>query len=48
MRRERDGWLILAVGLWQAWKSPGAATGTIFKEQIDVRTVRIVGSAAVA
>ena len=48
MRRERGGWLIHAVGLWQVRKSPGAASGTIFQEQIDVRTVRIVGSAAVA
>ena len=48
MRRELGGWLILAVGLWQVRKSPGAASGTIFQEQIDVRSVRIVGSAAVA
>ena len=48
MRRERGRRLILAVGLWQVWKSPGAAFGTIFQEQIDVRSVRIVGSAAVA
>ncbi len=48
MRRELGGWLILSVGLWKAWKSPSATSGTIFQEQIDVRSVGIVGSAAVA
>ena len=48
MRRQWGGWLILAIGLWQVRQSPGAASGTIFQEQIDVRSVRIVGSAAVA
>ena len=48
MGRQWGGWLILAVGLWQIRKSPGAASGAIFQEQINMRSVRIVGSAAVA
>ena len=48
MRRQWGRWLCLTIGLWQVRKSPGAASGTILQEQIDVRSVGIVGSAAVA
>ena len=48
MRWQWGGWLIFSIGSWQVRKSPGAASGTIFQEQIDVRSGRILGSAAVA
>jgi len=48
MRRQWGRWLSLTIGLWQLWESPGAASGAIFQEQIDMRSVRIVRSSAVA